>query len=206
MCIYQTYIMKKGELKPFPGDDEGKWEVLESKYLIKRPWMTVRCEHTRLPNGNECPEYYVLEYPSWINVIALTREGKMIMERQYRHALGVTRFELCAGIMDPTDKDPEAAARRELLEETGYRGGEWEEFAVLAQNPGSNNNLTHTFLARNVEPTGQRHLEKTEDIRVFLKEPQEVLEMLKSGHIIQALHAAPLWKFFYMLQTGEITI
>lgn len=189
--------MREGELKHFPGDDEGKWEVLKSEYLIRRPWMTVRREHTRLPNGNECPEYYVLEYPSWINVIALTREGKMIMERQYRHALGVTRFELCAGIMDPTDASPEAAARRELLEETGYAGGQWEEYTVLAQNPGSNNNLTHTFLARNVEQTGKRHLESTEDIRVFLLDPDEVFQKLASGEIIQALHAAPLWKFFY---------
>lgn len=183
-------------MKHFPGDDDRKWEVISSEYLFQRPWLTVRRECTRLPNGNTCPEYYVLEYPTWINIIALDCEGRMIMVRQYRHALGVTRYELCAGIMDPTDASPLEAAKRELLEETGYAGGTWQEYTVLAQNPGSMNNLTHTFLARNVEPTTTQHLEATEDITVHLFQPSEVKEMLLSGHIIQALHAAPLWKFF----------
>ncbi len=183
-------------MKHFEGDDERKWEVLKSEYLFKRPWLTVRREWTRLPNGNECPEYYVLEYPTWINIIALDTEGRMLMVRQYRHALGVTRYELCAGVMDPTDESPLQAAQRELREETGYGGGEWQEYTVLAQNPGSMNNLTHTFLARGVRQLDKPHLEKTEDITVRLFEPHEVREMLESGHIVQALHAAPLWKFF----------
>ena len=55
-------------------DDEKKWEVLHSEYLIRRPWLTARRDHVRLPNGVENPEYYVLEYPDWVNVIALTRD------------------------------------------------------------------------------------------------------------------------------------
>ena len=183
-------------MKHFPGDNDRKWTILSSKYLFRRPWLTVRLDHTRLPNGNECPEYYVLEYPTWINVIALTREGQMVMVRQYRHALGITRYELCAGVVDPTDLSPLEAARRELMEETGYGGGHWEEYTVLSQNPGSMNNLTHTFLATDVEPLSAPHLESTEDITVHLFSPAQVRQMLEEGHILQALHAAPLWKYF----------
>ena len=182
--------------KSLPGDDDNTWTVLKSEYLFRRPWLTVRREHTRLPNGNECPEYYVLEYPTWMNIIAITKEGRMVMVRQYRHALGVTRYELCAGIMDATDKSPLEAAQRELMEETGYGGGHWQEYAVLAQNPGSMNNLVHSFLATDVEQLSTQHLENTEDISVHLFTPAEVKKMLQEGELIQALHAAPLWKYF----------
>lgn len=190
-------------MKHFPGDDDHKWQVLKSEYLFRRPWLTVRCEHTRLPNGNECPEYYVLEYPTWINIIALDKEGRMVMVRQYRHALGVTRNELCAGVVDPTDKSPMETAQRELMEETGYGGGHWEEFNVLAQNPGSANNLTYTFLATGVEQLSTQHLESTEDISVHLFTPAEVMQMLSEGHIVQAMHAASLWKYFYLHRPAD---
>lgn len=157
----------------------------------------------RLPNGNQCPEYYVLEYPNWINIIAIDKEGRMLMVRQYRHGLEVTRYELCAGVIDPTDASPMDAAKRELLEETGYGNGTWEELCVLGQNPGSMNNLTYSFLACDVEPISKQHLEDTEDITFKLFEPHEVMEMLQSGYIIQALHAAPLWKYFYNNRTQQ---
>lgn len=157
----------------------------------------------RLPNGNQCPEYYVLEYPNWINIIAIDKKGRMLMVRQYRHGLEVTRYELCAGVIDPTDASPMDAAKRELLEETGYGNGTWEELCVLGQNPGSMNNLTYSFLARDVEPISKQHLEDTEDITFKLFEPHEVMEMLQSGYIIQALHAAPLWKYFYNNRTQQ---
>ena len=47
------------------------WKVLHSEYLSRKPWLTVRCDHLKLPNGNEIPNYYVLEYPDWINVLAV---------------------------------------------------------------------------------------------------------------------------------------
>ncbi len=109
-------------------NDPQPWTVVESEYLFRRPWLTARRDHVRLPNGVENPEYYVLEYPNWVNIIARTREGKFILIRQYRHAYGETNYELVAGVIDPTDANPEAAARRELLEETGYAGGEWKLF------------------------------------------------------------------------------
>ena len=183
-------------MKSFPGDNDRKWTVLHSEYLFRRPWLTVRREHTLLPTGKECPEYYILEYPTWINVIAIDKEGRMVMVRQYRHALGVTRYELCAGVVDPTDASPLEAAQRELMEETGYGGGQWQEYSVLSQNPGSMNNLVHSFLATDVEQLSTQHLEGTEDISVHLFTPAEVKTMLQTGELIQALHAAPLWKYF----------
>ncbi|MCD7710120.1 MAG: NUDIX hydrolase [Porphyromonadaceae bacterium] len=176
------------------------WEVLESRYLSKKPWFTVREEHVRLPNGNELPHYYVFEYPNWINVIAITTEGKYVFERQYRHALGVVSYELCAGVCEAVDGSPLESARRELLEETGYGNGEWEELMVLSPNPGTHTNLTYCYLARNVERVEAPHLEPTEDIAVDLLSLDEVRALLDRNGVIQALHAAPLWKHISMLK------
>ena len=77
------------------------WKVLRSEYIAKEPWFTARRDEVQLPNGNVIPTYYVLEYPAWICVIALTKEGGMIMERQYRHGIGRVDYELCAGIVFP---------------------------------------------------------------------------------------------------------
>ena len=104
--------------------DDGKWQVLASKYLIRRPWLTARRDVVRLPNGTEIPEFYVLEYPDWVNIIAVTADVEFVMIRQYRHGIDQTRYELVAGCVDPGE-DPLTAAKRELYEETGFGGGEW---------------------------------------------------------------------------------
>ena len=150
-----------------------------------------------MPSGKQIPTWYVMEFPDWINVIAITKDGKMVMEDQYRHALGETHYELVAGVVDPGET-PLEAAKRELSEETGYEGGEWKLFMTLSPNPTNHNNLSYTFLARGVEKVREQHQEPTEDIHVDIMEPEQVLEMLRDGEIIQALHAAPLWKYFYL--------
>ena len=186
-------------------NDPQPWEVLDSEYLFRRPWLTARRDHVRLPSGVENPEYYVLEYPDWVNIIARDKEGQFIMVRQYRHARGETSFELVAGVIDPTDPNPLAAAQRELFEETGYVGGHWEYFITLSPNTSAMTNLSHTFLATDVEFGGERHLEPTEDIVVHLLTEAEVRGLLERGEIRQALMAAPLWKYFCLKEGSQQT-
>ena len=175
--------------------NERKWEILSTEYLIRRPWLTARRDHVKLPTGVENPEFYVLEYPDWVNVIAITREGEFVMIRQYRHGLGETRYELCAGVSEEGE-DPVESARRELYEETGYGGGEWQPWMTISANPSTTNNLTHCFLATGVERLSEQHLEETEDITVHLLTEAEVKALLANDEIRQSLMAAPLWKYF----------
>lgn len=174
---------------------EKKWQVLESEYLFRRPWLTARRDRVLLPTGVEIPEYYVLEYPDWVNTIARTRDGRFVLVRQYRHGLGETRYELCAGVCEPGE-DPMESARRELLEETGFGGGHWQEFMVISANTSAMNNLTHCYLATGVERVCEPHTEPGEDISVHLLTTDEVKALLKEDAIRQALMAAPLWKYF----------
>lgn len=172
----------------------GKWKILDSKYIIKRPWLTARVDKVELPNGVINPEYYILEYPAWVNVIAITKEGKFVMVEQYRHGLADVFTELVAGVVEK-DETPLHAAQRELLEETGYGNGEWQLFTVLSANPGSITNLTYSFLATNVEKIAGQHLDKTEDVAIKLLSEAEIKAMLLNDEMKQALMAAPLWKY-----------
>lgn len=172
-----------------------KWKTLDSEYLIKRPWLTARRDKVLLPTGVVHDEYYVLEYPTWINVIAITKDGKFVMVEQYRHGLQEIFTELVAGVVEK-DEEPLNAAKRELMEETGFGGGEWELNTVICANPGSQNNLTYSYIATGVEKLGSQHLDETEDVNVKLLTEAEVYEMLEKDQVKQALMAAPLWKYF----------
>lgn len=175
--------------------DPMEWEVIESEYLFRKPWLTARRDHVKLPTGAEIKDFYVLEYPEFCNVIAITKEGKFLMERQYRHAQHLTAFEIPAGCVEAGEASMDAA-KRELYEETGYAGGEWSHFMTISPNAGACTNYSHTFLAVGVEPVSTQHLEASEDIRIVLMERAEVLRMLRNDEFHQAMMAAPLWKYF----------
>lgn len=179
---------------------EDKWKILESTYISRRPWMTARLDKVQLPDGRINPEYWVLGFPDWVNVIAITKDGKMVMVRQYRHALGVTEYELCAGVMEEGET-PLEAAKRELMEETGFGGGEWTEYMTICANPSNHTNLARTFLATGVERLAEQHLDDTEELTCHLLSQEEVFGMLQRGEILQALMAAPLWKYYFEKQT-----
>ena len=173
-----------------------EWKVLESEYLIRRPWLTARRDRLELPDGRIIPEYYVLEYPDWVNVIAITKEGQFVMERQYRHAARKISLELPCGVMEEGET-PLEAAQRELLEETGFGGGQWQKLMELSPNPSAMSNTTHCFLAIGVEKIAEQHLDETEELSVLFMTKEEVKRMLDENQICQALMVAPLYKYIY---------
>lgn len=174
------------------------WKVLDRTYLYRDAWLTARKDRVQLPNGNIIPNYYILEYPNWVNTIAITKDQKFIFVRQYRHGIEEVRYELCAGVCDKEDASPLESARRELWEETGYGNGHWSPFMVMSANPSTMNNLTYTFLATDVEPISAPHQEATEDLSIHLLTRKEVLDLLRTDQIRQSLHAAALWKYMFL--------
>lgn len=175
------------------------WKILSSEYLIRRPWLTARRDRAQLPDGRIHEEYYVLEYPSWVNVIAVTTEGQMVMVRQYRHGIDRTCIELVAGVVE-AGEEPMHAAQRELLEETGFGGGQWQQIMKLAPNAGAMNNYSYSFLAIGVERLdASQHLDANEDVEVHIIPKAEVKAMLDRGDIFQAQMVGPLLKYFYCI-------
>jgi 8-oxo-dGTP pyrophosphatase MutT (NUDIX family) len=176
-------------------DDPAPWKVLTSEYLARKPWFTVRVDRVELPTGAVIAEYWVSEYRPWVNVVAVTADDQVLLIRQYRHGLGQVHYELPAGTTDPGETSLEDAARRELLEETGYGEGRWSAFMTLSANPALQNNLTYTFLAEGVVRLGEPHTDAGEDLRLHLVPATQIERLLDGGEIVQALHAAPLCRY-----------
>jgi ADP-ribose pyrophosphatase len=170
-----------------------EWTRLVSSYILKDRWLSVRIDSYRLPDGHILEPCYVLEYPAWVNVVALTRDRQLVLVRQYRPGAGRLEIELPCGIVDPEDASPLAAAQRELLEETGYGGGEFVETGCLSPNAASHTNLLYSYLVTGVERVSDPTPDATEHIEVVLMPLDEVVELAKGGRLLQALHLTSLF-------------
>jgi ADP-ribose pyrophosphatase len=170
-----------------------KWETLQSEQLFKDMWFSVRKDTCQKPDGSIVTPYYVYEFPDWVTALAITEEGKVIMERQYRHALGVTCFEIPGGCVDDTDLSLEAAVARELEEETGYTFKNFEYLGKTSANPSTNNNWMHMFLATGGKLTSKQNLDHNEDIEVHLISMDELLKLVYDGQIVQSMHVTTIF-------------
>ncbi|MGV6945902.1 NUDIX hydrolase [Sphingobacterium kyonggiense] len=175
-----------------------KWKVLDSKYIIQRPWATLRIDRLEMPSGHIKEEYYVLEYPTWVNMIGITEDNQILFVRQYRHGAQTIMVELPAGVVEEGE-DPEVAARRELLEETGYAFDDCEYICELFANPATSGNLTYTYLLTGGKKVQEQELDDSEDIEVVLMDIEEAKQFLFDNKIGQALHSSALFYTFKKL-------
>lgn len=178
-----------------------KWKTIDSKYIIQRPWATLRVDKLEMPNGNIKEEYYVLEYPTWVNMVALTEDNQVIFVKQYRHGAGRIMVELPAGVVEENE-DPEIAARRELLEETGYAFDDISYVCELFANPATSGNITYTYLLTGGRKVQEQDLDPSEDIEVVLMDLEEAKQFLFDNKIGQALHSSAL--FYTLKKLGEL--
>ena len=179
-----------------------EWKTLSSEILFKDLWFTVRKDVCERPDGKIVDPYYVYEFPTWVTAVALTRDGKFVFEKQYRHALGITMMEIPGGCVDDTDLSLEQAIARELKEETGYVFDHYEYMGKVSANPSTHNNWLHMYLATGGVKTDQQELDHNEDIEVNLLSVGEVKQLLKNNMIYQSMHATSL--FYALEKLGEL--
>lgn len=172
--------------------DIKKWKKLSSCYLVKEKWATLRVDTCELQEGLIKDDYYVLEYPDWVNAVACTKEGRIILVRQYRHGADIISLEIPGGVIDEGET-PEAAIKRELLEETGYTFETCELIATLYPNPATSTNRTFTYLLTGGVKTSEQHLDEHEILTVEEYTMDEVKQLLAENKIAQALHVAALY-------------
>lgn len=159
-----------------------KWEVLSSRYVIDSPHLRIRQECVRLPDGTVHDDYFVREGRGWVAVYCMTPDGRVVLNRQYKHGIGQVVLELPAGGIDEGEA-PEAAARRELEEETGYRVETVELVGKLITDPTSSTSIEWVYLATGGTPTGVENHDSMEVIQVELVRPEELLAMIRSGEV-----------------------
>jgi 8-oxo-dGTP pyrophosphatase MutT (NUDIX family) len=173
-----------------------RWKLLEKDYIFNRRWLKIQTRRYYLPTRRREADFYLFEYSPWVSILPITPSGDIILIRQYRPGLDRILWEIPAGLVDAGEK-PLDAARRELLEETGYSSDTWELLGAFSPNPGTHTNLSYSYIARNVLPAGSQELDETEEIDVVLKGPGEVRRLLKKGEFAASLHALHLLLYFF---------
>lgn len=179
-----------------------KWKTLSSEYLFNDKWFKVRRDKCETPGGKIVDPYYVYEFSTWVGALPVTEEGKIIMVKQYRHALGETCIEIPGGCVDDTDTNVEYAIARELLEETGYTFSSFDYLGKISPNPSTNSNLLHMFLAKGGKKVAEQKLDENEEIEVLEMSIYELKQLLRENKIIQGMHVSCI--LYALEKLGEL--
>lgn len=183
-------------------DDHLKWKTLSSEYLSHETWFTVRRDTCERNDGVIVNNYYVFEFPEWATAFALTKEGKVILTKQYRQALGEVGIELPGGVVEKGESF-ERGIKRELLEETGYEFEEIKSLGVISANPSTNTNLMHMFLATGGVKTKEQSLDDNEEIELLELSIDELMQLVDENKIIQSMHLSTI--YYALRKLGKLS-
>lgn len=152
----------------------------QSETLFKGHFISLQRDHVRLPDGSEATRDFVL-HPGAVAVIALLDDGRVVLERQYRHPVGQVLLEFPAGKLD-VEEAPLRCAQRELLEETGYTAGEWAFAGSVNLAPAYCNEVLHIYFAKGLTG-GERQLDPGEFIEICLVKPEALFALATQGQL-----------------------
>jgi len=184
---------------------DGKWRVTASRYILKDRWISLRADDCLTADDVPIAPYYVLEYPDWVEIVALDAADNVLLVRQYRHAMGEFTIELPAGGMEQGDTDPCITGARELLEETGC-AGVVSYVGEARPNAGTHTNRVHTLLARDVIQIAEPKDDPSERIEHFWVPAAEALRMALAGELVVAMHVGSLLRGLTLAGVASISV
>ncbi len=177
------------------------WEEVSTEHIIQDKWMDFRRSAYRLPDGNVFEPFYSYSRKDYVVIVASDCDGNYICVRQFRQGIRKVTTEFPAGGLERTDdreygaaerdgssEDALAAARRELLEETGYSSDEWTHLITIPSHATLADNYAHVYMATNCHKVSGQQLDETEFLNVELHTEQELGEMIRNGGFQQAVH------------------
>jgi ADP-ribose pyrophosphatase len=162
------------------------WTLLRSQEVLDQRIFRLRSDLYRFEPSGEEQEFMVLDTPSWVNVVPITTEGSVVLVRQYRHGIQEVTLEIPGGMIDDGE-EPQAAAARELLEETGYVAETIRPLSRVVPNPAVQNNYLYLFVAEGCRNTGKMQLDAFECIDVLESPLADIPELIRNGTISHAM-------------------
>lgn len=171
------------------------WPLKRSRLDKSYHVFSVRTDTASCPRTGHEHEFHVLESPDWVNVIALTPDEQVVLVRQYRHGSRRLCLEIPGGLAESGDT-AEEAARRELLEETGYEASDLVFLGSACPQPAILDNRSITYLARDVRHVQTAELDATEDIEVVLVPVSEIPHLVRTGEITNAMVILAFYWYF----------
>jgi 8-oxo-dGTP pyrophosphatase MutT (NUDIX family) len=184
-----------GQIKP--------WKRISSRATGDYRIFSIRTDRLVSPRTQKEHDFYVIDCVNWVNVIAVTPDEQLVMLEQYRHGSGTVELEIPGGMMDSHDATPEAAAVRELREETGYEGREPLVIGEVFPNPAIMSNTCFTVLLRDCECRHALEMDHTEDLATRLVPVAEVEGLVAAGKIRHSLVVVALYNFELWRRRGR---
>jgi ADP-ribose pyrophosphatase len=170
------------------------WKILNSNIDADYKVFKARTDHAVSPRTKRAGEFYTLQSNDWVNIVPLTEDRRVVMIKQYRHGSRKVTLEIPGGLVD--EADPKEAAKRELLEETGYAGSSVSLLGSTNPNPALFDNTCYTYLVEHAEKVKEISLDIHEDIEVELVPLTSVPPLLRDGTINHALVIVAFHFFF----------
>ncbi|MDR1657413.1 MAG: NUDIX hydrolase [Deltaproteobacteria bacterium] len=174
-----------------------QWQLIDESVTYQTPVFNVLDRRCLSPKDGREKTFACLQSPEWVNVLAVTAEGKFLLVDQFRHGSRDFCLEIPGGVVEP-GQSLEETARRELMEETGYSAARLELLCSFKPNPALFSNRVHTFLAYEAAPTGQTDFDENEEMSLSLATIDELKAMILDGRIDHALMVAAI--SFYLLK------
>ncbi|MCH5248730.1 MAG: NUDIX hydrolase [Lachnospiraceae bacterium] len=177
------------------------WEEISTEHIVQDKWIDFRRSAYRFPDGSVFEPFYSYSRRDYVVIVASDTDGNYICVTQFRQGIKEVTTEFPAGGIERTDgreygsggsqaasEDALEAARRELLEETGYVSDEWTHLLTVPSNATISDNYAHIFMAKNCSKSGEQKLDETEFLNVRKYSAAEIEELIYKGDFQQAVH------------------
>ncbi len=175
-----------------------KWLTLETKNILKAHVFRYVKVKRQSPETLDVGEFDIVQCSNWVNIVAITPEKKIVIIKQYRHGIDSFTTEIPGGAINYLEESL-VAAKRELVEETGFTSDKWYHLGKVDVNPAFMTNFCEINLALDAIKTQVQNLDPFEEITVSLEDLTVVEEMIKNEEITHSLVILAIHYYFRFL-------